>query len=68
MMEDKDCKTVGAKIFVELHCICPYCGAVLDFYDHIANHLLLNVFDNVGQTFEVVCEDCHKEFDIEIEN
>lgn len=65
-MEDKDYKTVSAKIFTQLSCLCPYCGAVLDFYDYIANHLVLNVYGNVGQTFDVECEECHKEFDIEI--
>lgn len=68
MSTEEDYKTVNAKIFVELHCLCPYCGAVLDYYDYISNTLCLNVFDNVGQTFEVNCPECSKEFDIEIEN
>jgi DNA-directed RNA polymerase subunit RPC12/RpoP len=61
-------KIVEAKIFVELHCICPYCGSVIDYYDYIANHLCINVFDNVGSIFDVVCPECKSEFGTEIEN
>lgn len=61
-------KTVNSKIFIELHCMCPHCNAYLDYFDYIANHLCLNVFDNVGQIFDVKCPECDKKFDIEIEN
>jgi len=61
-------KTVRAKIFVELHCLCPHCGVANNFYDYVANHLCLNVFDNVGEIFEQSCVECKKTFEFEIEN